>query len=80
MTGWSAVLEEPENRRWRPAEEYLDERWAFSHSFQSLIVVLAMSLTAARSHLPDRLFRSEMIRCVARVVPRWTFAVSQAMA
>src|ERR1700683_1786368 len=45
-----------------------DGQCDFFHSFQSLIVALAMSLTATRSHSPERLFRSAMIRCVALVV------------
>src|ERR1700683_3026362 len=57
-----------------------DGRRESFHSFQSLMVFLAMSLTAARSHFPGLFLRSATTRCVARLVPRWTFAVSQAMA
>jgi hypothetical protein len=42
----------------------------FLHSFQSPIVAAAMSLTAVRSHLPERLFRSATIRAAALAVPR----------
>src|SRR5580698_8212882 len=56
------------------------EDFDFLHSFQSPMVAAAMSLTAVRSHLAERLFRSAMIRVAALAVPRWTFAVSQAMA
>jgi hypothetical protein len=56
------------------------EAYDFLHAFQSLIVAANMSLTAVRSHLPERLFRSAAIRAAALAVPRWTFAASQAMA
>src|ERR1700722_7058846 len=52
----------------------------FLHRFQSPIVAAAMSLTAVRNHLPGRLFRSAEIRAAAPAVPRWIFAVSQAIA
>jgi hypothetical protein len=52
----------------------------FLHSFQSPMIAAAMSLTAVRSHLPERLFRSATIRVAFLAVPRWTFAVSQAIA
>jgi hypothetical protein len=52
----------------------------FLHSFQSPMVAAAMSLTAVRSHLPERLLRSATIRAAALGAPRWTFAVSQAIA
>jgi hypothetical protein len=42
----------------------------FFQSFQSPIIAASMSLTAVRSHLPERLFRSAAICALARAVPR----------